>query len=343
MVIPFEEEYRKEFYKLEEKIFESNMWSEGQILRDFEEKFSEYVNIDSRAISSGGAALLAILEYIDVKGKDVLVPANTFWADARAVQMAGGNPIFTDCNKEDLCLSLNDIKKKTTDNTKAIILVHIGGHIAFEVEEIVKYCKEKNIYLVEDCAHVHGAWWNGKTGGHYGIAGAYSFYATKTMPLGDGGMVVSRDKNLLKFVEEFRNYGKEVIDNHVYYRIKDGFNFRMSEFVAALGIIQLKRMKHILDWKRELAKKYDQIFDNRVKIPQGMVSGYYKYIVFDTNLKQKTGQVFGPGDLGTYISGRDAEIPNSKWITEHHSCAPIYLGYEYAGKSIDELRDILIY
>ena len=342
MVIPFEEEYRKKFYALEEQIFNSNMWTEGKMLHDFEDKFGEYVKLGARGIHSGGAALLAILAYLDVKGKDVLVPSNTFWADARAVQIAGGNPIYTDCNRDDLCLSLDDIKRKITENTKAIILVHIGGHIAFQVEEIASFCKERGIYLVEDCAHVHGGWWNGKTGGHYGIAGAYSFYATKTMPMGDGGAVVSRDKDLLKFVEEFRNYGKEVLDGHVYYRIQDGFNYRMSEFVAALGIVQLERLQHILDWKRELAAKYDQIFEKRLRMPEGMESGYYKYIVFDTPLTQQTGQVFGPGDLGTFISGAQDAVPNSIWITEHHSCVPIYLGYENAGKSVDELRDILL-
>ncbi len=341
MVIPFEPEYRKKFYALEEKIFESNMWSEGQMLHDFEDKFGDYVHLGARAIADGGAALLAILSYIDVKGKDVIVPANTFWADAQAVKYAGGNVIFADCNKEDLCLSYDDLSRKVTPNTKAVILVHIGGHIAFEVDKIVKFCKDRNIELIEDCAHVHGAWWNGKTGGHYGIAGAYSFYATKTMPLGDGGMVVSRNEELLKYVEKFRNYGKEVLDGHVYYRMREGFNFRLSEFNAALGIVQMERLDRIIEWKRELAEKYDRIFENRVNMPEGMISGYYKYIVFDTKLNQETGQVFGPRDLGHRIEGVDADVPNSEWITEHHKCAPIYYGYEYAQKSVDELRSIL--
>ncbi len=341
MVIPFEPKYRKMFYELEEKIFESNMWSEGQMLHDFEEKFGEYVHLPARAIADGGAALLAILSYIDVRGKDVIVPANTFWADAQAVKYAGGNVIFADCNKEDLCLSIEDLKKKITPNTKAVILVHIGGHIAFDVDKIVAFCKEKGIELVEDCAHVHGGWWNGKTGGHYGIAGAYSFYATKTMPLGDGGMVVSRNQDLLKYVEEFRNYGKEVIDGKVYYKMKEGFNFRLSEFNAALGIVQMERLQDILNWKRELAAKYDQIFDNHVIIPEGMQSGYYKYIVFDTQLTQETGQVFGPRDLGHRIQGVEADVPNSVWVTEHHKCVPIYYGWEHANKSVDELRGLL--
>ncbi len=342
MIIPFEEEYRKEFYKLEDQIFDSNFWSEGNMQKTFERDFGEYVKLGARAVASGGAALLAILEYVDVRGKDVIVPSNTFWADARAVQMAGGNVIFADCNREDLCLSVEDLKKKVTPNTKAVIVVHIGGHIAFQINEIVEFCKERDIKLIEDCAHVHGGWWNGKTGGHYGIAGAYSFYATKTMPLGDGGMVVSKDKDLLEWIEKYRNYGKEVIDGHVYYKLSDGFNMRINEFTAALDIIQTKRLPKIVDWKRQLAHKYDRIFENRVRFPEGMESGYYKYIVFDTPLKYETGQVFGPGDLGHVIAGVDADVPNSEWVVRHHKCAPIYYGYEHSDKSVEELRNILL-
>ncbi|GFI49387.1 GDP-perosamine synthase [Lachnospiraceae bacterium] len=234
------------------------------------------------------------------------------------------------------------MKAKITENTKAVIVVHIGGHIAFQIEEIATFCKAKGIYLVEDCAHVHGAWWKGKTGGHYGFAGAYSFYATKTMPLGDGGMVVSRDKDFLKWIEEYRNYGKEVVNGHVYYRLPNGFNFRMSEFSAALGIVQMERLDKILEFKRALAEKYDQIFENRLRFPKGMISGYYKYIVFDTKLKQETGQVFGIGDLGHVIDCMGLELPNSVWVAHHHRCAPIYYGYENADKSINELREIIV-
>lgn len=342
MIIPFEEEYRQKFYELESKIFDSNFWSEGEMQRTFERRFGEYVKLGARAVASGGAALLAILEYVGVKGKDVIVPANTFWADARAVQMAGGNVVFADCNKEDLCLSLEDLKRKVTSNTKAVIVVHIGGHIAFQIEEIAEFCKNNDIALIEDCAHVHGGWWNGKTGGHYGIAGAYSFYATKTMPLGDGGMVVSKSQELLDWIEKYRNYGKEVVGGHVYYKLPNGFNMRMNEFTAALGIVQMERLPEILNWKRKLARKYDEIFENHLILPTGMESGYYKYIVFDTPLKQETGQVFGAGDLGDVIAGVDADVPNSHWITEHHKCAPIYYGFEHAEESVEELKALLL-
>ena len=108
-----------------------------------------------------------------------------------------------------------DMVSKVTPDTKAVIVVHIGGHIAFDIERIASFCVERHIALIEDCAHAHGAEWNGKIAGSYGLAGSYSFYATKTMPLGEGGMVVSRDKELISWMRKFRNYGKEVLAGNI--------------------------------------------------------------------------------------------------------------------------------
>ena len=261
MEIPFEQEYREKFFKLSNEVFESNFWSDGQMLRRFEEAFELYTGLPSKGINSGGAGLLSILDYLDVRGKDVLVPANTFWATPRAVQLAGGNVIYGDCNREDLCLSLEDLKKKVTPDTKAVIVVHIGGYLAFQIEAIAGFCKDRDIALIEDCAHAHGGSWRGKTAGHYGFAGAYSFYATKTMPLGEGGMVVSRDRTFLKWLEKYRNYGK--FDYGV-----SGLNFRMSEFTAVLGVVQTRRMDEIISWKNTYAKNFLDIhFKNRIKFP----------------------------------------------------------------------------
>ena len=342
MVIPFDEECRKRYYELLDQVFDSNMWSDGKMLREFEEKFSQFCRVESRGVSSGGTGLLTILDYIDVRGKDVIVPANTFWATTQSVKKAGGNPVYADCDRRDLCLSLDTVKKAITDNTKAVVIVHIGGHIAFEINEIAEYCKEKNIYLIEDCAHAHGATWNGRSAGSWGFAGSYSFYATKTIPLGEGGMVVSKDKGFLDFVVKYRNYGKEVIDGKVTYPLRTGFNYRVNEMTAALGIVQMEQAERILSWKRELAAKYDEIFENRVRFPEGMVSGFYKYIVFDYDLTEVTGQVFGKNDLGYRVEGKDLRLENSEWVAEHHRCVPMYYGWEHAGKSIDELKEWLL-
>ncbi|SFC94291.1 DegT/DnrJ/EryC1/StrS aminotransferase family protein [Butyrivibrio sp. YAB3001] len=342
MVIPFDEECRKRYYGLLDKVFDSNMWSDGKMQRQFESMFEEYCGLGSCAVSSGGTGLITILDYIGIEGKDVVVPANTFWATAQAVKKCGGNVVYADCNRDDLCLSLESLKNVVTPNTKAVIVVHIGGHIAFQIEKIKEFCNQNSIYLIEDCAHAHGADWNGKKAGSWGFAGSYSFYATKTLPLGEGGMVVSSNKKFIEFAKKYRNYGKEVIEGHVTYPIKNGFNYRINEMTAALGIVQMEQFDRILEWKRCLAEKYDKVFENRVHFPEGMTSGYYKYIVFDYELTEVTGQVFGYDDLGYRIEGKSIELPNSEWVVKHHQCVPIFYGWDKAELDSEELRKCLV-
>jgi dTDP-4-amino-4,6-dideoxygalactose transaminase len=342
MKIPFEKEFKEEYFNHIEEIFESGFWSEGAKIKEFEENFSKFCNLQSLAVNSGGAGLLALYEYVDVKGSDVIVPANTFWATTVAAKKAGANIIYADCNKYDLCISLEDLKKKITPRTKAITVVHIGGHIAFDIEEIAAFCAEHGIALIEDCAHAHGASLNGKTPGSWGVGGVYSFYATKTMPIGEGGMVVSKDKKFIEWLRLFRNYGKSVVGGKVTYHLENGFNFRMSEFIAALGLVQLKRLPMILDWKKALAVKYDQIFSRRVELPAGMESGYYKYIVFDYCLREETGQVFGENDLGYRIENMDMSLPNTDYIVQNHSCVPIWYGWPKFSFTPEELGEVLL-
>jgi len=213
-------------------------------------------------------------------------------------------------------MSFDDLKQKVDKYKPAAVwVVHIGGHIAFEIKEISQFCKEKGIILLEDCAHSHGASWNGNKPGTWGDAGIYSFYATKTITTGEGGMLVTKDKDLADFCRKFRNYGK--FD----YQVK-GLNFRMSEFTAAIGCIQTDRLDGIVEWKNKYVRKHlDNRFSNRVKFPDKMMSGYYKYIVFD-EIKDSTGKVY---DQPCHqIMKKDYELPNSDWAAKNHWCAPIY-------------------
>jgi perosamine synthetase len=342
VLIPFEKHWREQYYKLLDDIFNSNFWSEGKNVLIFEEKFSMFCGLPSIAVTNGGAALLSLFTYADVQGREVIVPANTFYATAVAAKMAGANVVYADCNRDDLCVSLDDIKRKVTSKTKAICVVHIGGHIAFQIEAISEFCKENEIVLIEDCAHAHGARFNNKPPGSWGIGGAYSFYATKTMPLGEGGMVSSNDENFLEWAKYYRNYGKKVENRKVSYKIANGFNFRMNEITAALGTIQVQRLPQILSWKKALSLKYDQIFKRRIRFPKNMQSGFYKYIVFDYNLNEETGKVFNHTDFGCEVEGRKEELPNSYWIADHHFCPPMWFGWNNAGKSVNELKEILL-
>ncbi len=342
MILPFSEKERKKYYSLLDEVFDSGFWSEGRMVSRFEEGFANVIGLQSMAVTNGGVALLALYEFTRVRGSEVIVPANTFFATISAARMAGADVVYADCNKSDLCISLEDIKKKVTTRTKAVCVVHIGGHIAFEIEEIAAFCKEKNIYLIEDCSHAHGASYNGKAAGSWGLGGAYSFYATKTMPLGEGGMVCSNNADFIEWLKYYRNYGKHVEGGMVTYKLKNGFNFRMNEIIAALGLVQLERLPEILSWKRRLAEKYDEIFEKRIKLPKGMESGYYKYIVFDYRLNEETGKVFSKSDFGPEIDGIDYDLPRSCWVAEHHCCVPIWYGWEHADKSVQEISDLLI-
>ena len=330
--IPFDSSDRKNYYKLLDKIFDSNFWSEGDAIKELEKRFGEYVGMKALGIANGGAALLALLQYVDVRGKDVIVPTNTFMATPLAVQWAGGNVVFCDCNKEDLCMSASDLERRITRNTKAVMVVHIGGHIAFDIFKIRDICAARNITLLEDCAHAHGATYRGQAAGSFGLGGGYSFYATKTMTTGEGGMVVTKDERFYEFVKKFRNYGK--FD----YKVR-AFNFRMNEFTAALGVIQFERLPEILKWKRDLAKKFDQIFPDRVKFPADMESGYYKYIAFAKKLNIETGKVYG--ELCHELMGVEGYFPNAEFIKSNHVCPPIFHGWEYADLSVKELSEKL--
>ncbi len=314
--IGFEKEDKEKLHKYWDEIIENQQWSEGKFTETFEEKWSEYNQLHSVAFSTWSGAALAVLEFFNIKGKIVLCPSNTFMATPLSIIKAGGKVEFVDCNKEDLCLSFEDLKKKIEKyNPVAVWVVHIGGHIAFQIQEIANLCKEKDIILLEDCAHSHGASWNGKKAGVWGDVGLYSFYATKTISTGEGGMLVSKNKDLIEFAKQYRNYGK--FDYKV-----EGLNYRLSEFTAAIGCVQAERQDEIIAWKNEYAKKHlDPQYSNRVILPEGMVSGYYKYIVFD-QIEKSTGKVY---DQPCHkIMKRSCELPNTEWIAQNHWCVPLY-------------------
>ncbi len=333
--IGFDKEDAKTLHKYWDEIIENQKWSEGKFTTLFEEKWASNNGLPSVAFSSWGGAALAALEFFNVKGKTVLCPSNTFMATPLAAVKAGAKVEFVDCNKDDLCMSLDDLKSKIEKYKPAVVfLVHIGGHIAFQVAEIAKLCKDKGIYLLEDCAHAHGASWNGKKPGSWGDAGVYSFYATKTVSTGEGGMLVSGNKDLIEFAKKYRNYGK------FEYKV-EGLNYRMSEFTAAIGCVQADRMDEIVAWKNAYAKKVlDPQFPKRLKFPSGMISGYYKYIVFEP-VEKSTGKVY---DLPCHkIMNKDYELPNTDWVAKNHWCPPIYYkGVENFDIQINTKKEALI-
>lgn len=314
--IGFDNRDRARWHQLIDEVIDSNRWTEADFTERFEQAWARHNGVDAVALSSWAGGALAALHFAGVQGATVLCPSNTFMATPLAAIRAGAKVEFVDCNREDLCMSFADFEVKATRHRpKAALLVHIGGHIAFDSERIAAYCAEHGIFLIEDCAHAHGASWNGHRPGTYGDAGVYSLYATKTISTGEGGVLVSRRPEVLEHARGFRNYGKPTYEVH-------GLNFRMSEFSAALGLLQVERLPEIVAWKNEVARTYlDPQHPSRLELPAGMTSGLYKYIVLDW-LERSTGRVYD--EPCHRVLGHSVELPNTDWVAQNHSCVPLY-------------------
>jgi perosamine synthetase len=314
--IGFDRRDRARLHALWDEVIDSEQWAEGEMTRRFEAAWAAWNGAGAVAMGSWTGGALAALHYAGVRGEAVLCPSNTFMATPLAILAAGGRPVFVDCNRDDLCASRADLEAKLQRHRpKAAILVHIGGHVAFQVQEIAQLCAAEGVFLIEDCAHAHGAQWHGRRPGTWGDAGVYSFYATKTVSTGEGGVLVSRHDDVLDHARAFRNYGKP--DHAV-----AGLNFRMSEFTAALALVQTERMDEIVARKNAVARTdLDPVHRARLELPDGMTSGLYKYIVFD-EIEHSTGKVYA--EPCHRIMGTGDDLPASDWVGANHWCVPLY-------------------
>jgi perosamine synthetase len=314
--IGFDHRDRARLHELWEQALDSERWSDGPITEAFEVAWASWNGLPAVATSSWSGSALAALEYAGVRGETVLCPSNTFMATPLAILAAGGHVEFVDCNRDDLCASYADFEEKLyRTRPKAAFLVHIGGHIAFEAQRIADLCRAEGVFLIEDCAHAHGASWSGRRAGTYGDAGVWSFAPTKTISTGEGGMLVSGDPGLIEFAHAFRSYGKP--DHAV-----AGLNYRMNEFTAALGLIGVERLDEIVSWKNETAReRLDPVHPHRLELPSGMLSGFYKYIVF-APIERSTGKVY---EMPCHrIMGHACDLPNTDWVAVNHWCVPLY-------------------
>jgi perosamine synthetase len=314
--IGFDHRDRERLHALWEGILDRELWSGGSVTEAFEDAWGAWNGLAAAATSSWTGAALAALDFFGVRGKTVLCPSNTFMATPLAVEALGGRVEFVDCNRDDLCLSIEDLERKVEEHRPhAVFVVHIGGHIAFEIERIANLCAAEGIVLLEDCAHAHGARWHGRAAGTWGDAGIWSFAPTKTISTGEGGMLVSRHSELIEYARSYREYGKPDYAH-------GGLNFRISEFTAALGLVAVQRLDEIVGWKNQQARELlHPKHPNRLRLPEGMVSGYYKYIVFE-EIERSTGKVY---DTPCHrLLGRSVELPNSDWVAANHWCVPLY-------------------
>jgi dTDP-4-amino-4,6-dideoxygalactose transaminase len=245
--------------------------SMGGMVKEFEDRFAQYVGTKyAIATSSGTAALHLALRALDIKdGDEVLVPSITFVASANAVLYNGAKPKFVDSTSlDDFNLSVKDLEKKVNSKTKAIIVVHYAGYIA-DMKQIKGIAQKHNLFIVEDSAHAIGSGWGKEMAGNLGDIGCFSFFANKNMATGEGGMVTTNDEIVAQKIRLLRSHGmtsptweREKGKAYSYDVVDLGYNYRMTEIAAALGLEQLKKLSKNNLIRKKLTGHYVQYLNS---------------------------------------------------------------------------------
>lgn len=310
----FPEDDRREILAGIDEVLRSGQLTLGNHGRVFEERFAELVGVThAAAVNSGTSALEIVFRALDVAGKEVVVPTNTFFATPAAVMHAGGRVRFADADPATLCVDAKRLAEAITPETVGVVVVHIGGAVAPDIDAIVELCRARGLWLVEDAAHAHGATFNGRGAGSFGFAGCFSFYPTKVMTSGEGGMIVTGDPRIHEEALVYRDQGKAGFHANMHTRL--GYNWRMSELHALVGLTQLKRLPEFIERRQRIGAIYDRILGESgaltpVRLPPGSRSNYYKYAAFlppgvdRAALKQTLRQ-----DWGVPLSGEVYELP----------------------------------
>ncbi|MCK4225089.1 MAG: DegT/DnrJ/EryC1/StrS family aminotransferase [candidate division Zixibacteria bacterium] len=237
--------------KMVDRVIRSKWLTMGETVQKLEKNFADFVGAKHAiAVSSGTAALHLAMRALEIKPDDeVIVPSLSFVASSNAILYVGAKPVFVDISSlNDFNLSCDDLKKKITSKTKAIVVVHYGGYLA-DMEKIKKIARKHKLFIIEDSAHAIGADLSSKMAGTLGDVGCFSFFSNKNLATGEGGMVVTDDDRLARKIKLLRSHGMTSMTmnrhkGHAYsYDVVElGYNYRMTEISAALGILQLEKL-----------------------------------------------------------------------------------------------------
>ena len=232
------------------EVLESGMVVQGPKVAAFEKAFAQYLGVrNAVAVNSGTAALhIAFLAFGIKNGQEVVMPPLTFFATASTVLMCGARPVFADVEKDLYTLDPKDTRKAIGPKTEMIVPVHLYGQAA-DMDPLLELASEKGLRVVEDAAQAHGATYKGRKAGAMGDAACFSFYATKTMTTGEGGMVVTNDDEIAEKCRLLRDHGQAAKYEHVVL----GYNYRMTEIAAAIGLVQLNKLDSFIVRRRHNA------------------------------------------------------------------------------------------
>jgi perosamine synthetase len=265
-----------------------NILTSGQLMlgsntERFEKEFANYIGT-AKAITTNSCttALQISMMHYDVEGFEVLIPAASFTTNISSVKWAGGSPVLVDIDPETLSFDLDDLKRKLTIKTKGIVWVHLTGLISPAWKEIIAFAREHNLFLIEDCAHAHGATVDGNKAGSLGDVGCFSFYPTKIMTTGTGGILTTNDFALDNTARELRLFGRERGVGNV---VREGGDWFMDEIRACLGYYQLQELDFALSRRRKIAERYQKKLTGipglrSLHICNGHLPSWYHFTLF---------------------------------------------------------------
>ena len=267
-----------------EQILRSGRLTLGEFTRRLEEGFRELCGVKHAvAVNSGTSALEIAYRCLGVEGGEVLVPTNTFSATAAAVIFAGGKPVLVDIDPETLCITAEEVQERITEKTRGVVAVHIGGVVCPDIRAIKEVCEDHGLFLVEDAAHAHGCTVDGQPAGSIGDVGCFSFYPTKVMTTGEGGMITTDRDDIAEKALRLRDQGKESFGSNLIVDL--GYNWRMPEVCAAIGLVQLDGLERAIASRRRIARYYDAALSKvdgirPLEVPSNIYCNYYKYVAF---------------------------------------------------------------
>ncbi|MBI2938165.1 MAG: DegT/DnrJ/EryC1/StrS family aminotransferase [Thaumarchaeota archaeon] len=260
------------------EVLASNRYILGERTKKFEEAFAKLCQTKfCAATSSGTAAIFLTLKALGVgAGDEVIVPSFTFIATATPVLHVGAKPVFVDIDPETYTLDAAKLKKVVSPKTKAIIPVHLYGHPA-DMKLIIEVAKTNSIHVIEDACQAHGSSYNQKMIGSLGDAAVFSFYPSKNMTVcGDGGAVTTSDQELFSKVKMLRDHGRS--EKYVHNQL--GYNMRFNEIQAAVGYVQLQKLKGFNEARRRWAKQYTEALQDHVTTPVEKKWAYHVYHMY---------------------------------------------------------------
>jgi len=237
--------------------------SKGKFVDQFEENFASYVGArHAIAVSSGTAALHLALAALDIQpGDEIIMPTFTMIACANVAKYLGAKPVLVDSEISTWNIDPNKIEEKITDKTKAIMAVHIYGHPA-DMDPIMKIAKKYGLYVIEDAAEAHGAEYKGRKVGSIGDVGCFSFYANKIITTGEGGMITTNDDRIAEKVRKLRDQGYNLSMRKWLIHDVVGYNYRLTNLQAAVGLAQLERIEEFVNKHRENAYYYNSLLSD---------------------------------------------------------------------------------